>query len=106
MFKFFNCNNNVGCGHCSFQAIVRDLRHLAVKYASDRKDGARFQALSNAAKTCVSLSRKDLEVSIKDIAAPVHDVYVQKTEEKNTVRYCEFKNGTAYHLAIQELHSY
>ncbi|CAM0955851.1 unnamed protein product [Alopecurus aequalis] len=70
----------------SFQAVVRDLRHLAVKYASDRKDGARFQALSNAAKTCVSLPRKELEAAIKVLAVPVHDVFVQKTEQKNTIR--------------------
>lgn len=70
----------------SFQAVVRDLRRLAVKYASDRKDGARFQALSNAAKTCVSLSRKELDASIRLVAAFVHDVYVQKTEEKATMR--------------------
>ncbi|KAK1697144.1 hypothetical protein QYE76_013841 [Lolium multiflorum] len=70
----------------SFQAVVRDLRHLAVKYASDRKDGAKFQALSNAAKTCVSLPRKELEASIKVVAVDVHDVYVQRTEERSTVR--------------------
>ena len=96
MFKLFNCNN-VGCVHCSFQAVVRDLRHLAVKYASDRKDGARFQALSNAAKNCVSLSRKELDASIKVVAVPVHDLYVQRTEEKYTMRYCKFENSTEYH---------
>lgn len=69
----------------SFQAVVRDLRHLAVKYASDRKDG-RSQALSNAAQTCVSLSRKELDASIRVVAVFVNDVYVQKTEEKATMR--------------------
>jgi DNA-directed RNA polymerase-3 subunit RPC5 len=97
MFELFNCNN-VECVHCSFQAVVRDLRHLAVKYASDRKDGAKFQALSNAAKTCVSLPRKELEASIKVVAVDVHDVYVQRTEERGTVRYCKFENGTEYHF--------
>ncbi|KAI5007405.1 uncharacterized protein LOC123440346 [Hordeum vulgare subsp. vulgare] len=72
----------------SFPAVVRDLRHLAVKYASNKKDEARFQALSNAAQTCVSLSRKELDASIRLVAVPVHDLYVQKTEEKASVRNC------------------
>ncbi|XP_037458221.1 uncharacterized protein LOC119329310 [Triticum dicoccoides] len=75
----------------SFPAVVRDLRHLAVKYASDRKDGGRFQALSNAAQTCVSLSRKELDASIRLVAVPVHDLYVQKSEEKASVRNCLIK---------------
>ncbi|KQJ95850.1 hypothetical protein BRADI_3g19400v3 [Brachypodium distachyon] len=70
----------------SFAAVVRDLRHLAAKYASDRKDGARFQTLSNAAKTCVSLSPKELDASIRLVAVLVHDVYIQKTEDKATLR--------------------
>uniref|UniRef100_A0A0A9GGL1 Uncharacterized protein n=1 Tax=Arundo donax TaxID=35708 RepID=A0A0A9GGL1_ARUDO len=66
------------------QAVVRDLRQLAAKYASDRKDGPKLQALSNAAKSCASLPHKELEESICQVAVPVHGVYVAKpTLQKN-----------------------
>lgn len=68
------------------QAVVRDLRQLAAKYASTRKDGSKLLALSNAAKTCASLPHDKLKKSISLVAVDVHDVFVAKHEEKLTVR--------------------
>ncbi|OEL25699.1 hypothetical protein BAE44_0013283 [Dichanthelium oligosanthes] len=70
----------------SMQAIVRDLRQLAAKYASNRKDGSKLQALSNAAKSCASLPHDELKKSLLLVAADVHDVFVAKNEEKFTLR--------------------
>jgi len=68
------------------QAVVRDLRQLAAKYASNRKDGSKLQALSNAAKSCASLSHDELKHSISLVAAAVHDVFVAKPEVKVSLR--------------------
>ena len=68
------------------QAVVRDLRQLAAKYASNRKDGSKLQALSNAAKSCASLSHDELIHSISLVAAAVHDVFVAKPEVKVSLR--------------------
>jgi len=70
----------------SMQAVVRDLRQLAAKYASNRKDGSKLQALSNAAKSCASLSHDELKHSISLVAAAVHDVFVAKPEVKVSLR--------------------
>jgi len=68
------------------QAIIRDLRQLAAKYASNRKDGSKLQALSNAAKSCASLPPDELNKSICQVAVPVHSVFVAKHEERGALR--------------------
>ncbi|CAN6277533.1 unnamed protein product [Urochloa humidicola] len=70
----------------SMQAVVRELRQLAAKYASDRKEGSKMQALSKAAKDCASLSPNELKNSICLVAVDVHDVFVARHEEKLTLR--------------------
>ncbi|KAF8654908.1 hypothetical protein HU200_061337 [Digitaria exilis] len=70
----------------SMQAVVRDLRQLAAKYASDRKDEQKMQALSNAAKSCASLPHDELRKKICDVAVEVHDVFVAKHELKFSLR--------------------
>jgi len=70
----------------SMQAVVRDLRQLAAKYASNRKDGSKLQALSKAAKDCASLPHDKLKQLISLVAVDVHDVYVAKHEEKSSIR--------------------
>lgn len=70
----------------SIQAVVRDFRQLAAKYASNRKDGPKLQALSNAAKTCASLPHKELHDSICHVAVRVHDVYVAKPVMRSSLR--------------------
>jgi DNA-directed RNA polymerase-3 subunit RPC5 len=70
----------------SMQAVVRDLRQLAAKYASNRKDGSKLQALCEAAKSCASLSPDELKRSISLVAVNVHDVFVARHEQKRTVR--------------------
>ncbi|RLN04966.1 uncharacterized protein C2845_PM13G08810 [Panicum miliaceum] len=70
----------------SMQAVVRDLRQLAAKYASNRKDGSKLQALSNAAKSCASLPHDKLKNSISLVAVDVHDVFVAKPERMRTLR--------------------
>ncbi|GJN35108.1 hypothetical protein PR202_gb23845 [Eleusine coracana subsp. coracana] len=68
------------------QAIIRDLRQLAAKYASNRKDASKLQALANAAKSCASLPHEELEEMLKTISVPVHGVYIAKQTERNTLR--------------------
>lgn len=68
------------------QAVVRDLRQLAAKYASNRKDGLKLQILSNAAKNCASLPADKLKQLICLVAVDIHDVFVAKHEEKRTLR--------------------
>ncbi|CAN6311348.1 unnamed protein product [Urochloa humidicola] len=70
----------------SMQAVVRELRQLAAKYASDRKEGSKLQALSKAAKDCASLSPDELKNSIGLVAVDVHGVFVARHEEKLTLR--------------------
>ncbi|XP_066330173.1 uncharacterized protein [Miscanthus floridulus] len=70
----------------SMQAIIRDLRQLAAKYASNRKDGSKLQALSNAAKSCASLPPDELNKSICQVAVPVHSVFVAKHEDRLALR--------------------
>uniref|UniRef100_A0A0E0LT30 DNA-directed RNA polymerase III subunit RPC5 n=1 Tax=Oryza punctata TaxID=4537 RepID=A0A0E0LT30_ORYPU len=70
----------------SIQAIRRDLRQLAAKYASDRKDGPKLQALSNAATNCASFPLVDLQKSLNQVAVPVHGVYVAKPAKPNAPR--------------------
>ncbi|TKW09555.1 hypothetical protein SEVIR_6G110200v4 [Setaria viridis] len=70
----------------SMQAVVRDLRQLAAKYASNRKDVSKFQALSDAAKYCASLPHDKLKSSILLVAVDVHDVFVAKHENKLALR--------------------
>ncbi|CAL5011543.1 unnamed protein product [Urochloa decumbens] len=70
----------------SMQAVVRELRQLAAKYASDRKEGSKLQALSKAAKDCASLSQDKLKNSICSVAAEVHDVFVAKHDDKFNLR--------------------
>uniref|UniRef100_A0A0E0AT20 DNA-directed RNA polymerase III subunit RPC5 n=1 Tax=Oryza glumipatula TaxID=40148 RepID=A0A0E0AT20_9ORYZ len=70
----------------SIQAIRRDLRQLAAKYASDRKDGPKLQALSNAATNCASFPLVDLQKSLNQVAVPVHGVYVAKPAKPNSPR--------------------
>ncbi|CAO2206358.1 unnamed protein product [Urochloa humidicola] len=70
----------------SMQAVVRELRQLAAKYASDRKEGSKLQALSKAAKDCASLSHDDLTKSIYLVAVDIHDVFVAKPEQKRNLR--------------------
>ncbi|KAK3121424.1 hypothetical protein QOZ80_8BG0652890 [Eleusine coracana subsp. coracana] len=70
----------------SMQAIIRDLRQLAAKYASNRKDASKLQALANAAKSCASLPHEELEEMLKTISVPVHGVYIAKQTERNTLR--------------------
>ncbi|GJN03506.1 hypothetical protein PR202_ga20961 [Eleusine coracana subsp. coracana] len=60
------------------QAIIRDLRQLAAKYASNRKDASKLQALANAAKSCASLPHEELEEMLTGISVPVHGVYIAK----------------------------
>ncbi|CAO2163774.1 unnamed protein product [Urochloa humidicola] len=70
----------------SMQAVVRDLRKLAAKYASDRKEGSKLQALSKAAKDVASLSPDELKDSICTVAVDVHGVFVAKHEEIKSLR--------------------
>ncbi|CAL4971480.1 unnamed protein product [Urochloa decumbens] len=70
----------------SMQAVIRELRQLAAKYASDRKEGSKLQALSKAAKDCASLSPDKLKKSICKVAVDVHDVFVARHEQKLTLR--------------------
>lgn len=70
----------------SMQAVVRDLRQLAAKYASNRKDGSKLQALCNAAKNCASLPHDELNRKIHLVAVPVHSVFVAKHEDKRALR--------------------
>ncbi|KAJ1259585.1 hypothetical protein BS78_10G167500 [Paspalum vaginatum] len=70
----------------SVQAVVRDLRQLAAKYASNRKDGSRLEALSNAAKECASLPPDKLKQLLSQVAVLVNGVYVAKHEEKLSLR--------------------
>ncbi|KAG8046879.1 hypothetical protein GUJ93_ZPchr0008g12002 [Zizania palustris] len=72
----------------STQTVIRDLRQLAAKYASDRKGGQKSQALSNAAKTCASIPREELKDLIKQVAVDVHGVgvFVAKPPIKNSLR--------------------
>jgi DNA-directed RNA polymerase III subunit RPC5 len=72
--------------NCSMQAVVRDLRQLAAKYASNRKDGSKLQALCNAAKNCASLPHDELNRKIHLVAVPVHSVFVAKHEDKRALR--------------------
>ncbi|GJN09764.1 hypothetical protein PR202_ga27798 [Eleusine coracana subsp. coracana] len=81
----FKSSNNVYCSY-SMQAIIRDLRQLAAKYASNRKDASKLQALANAAKSCASLPHEELEEMLKTISVPVHGVYIAKQTERNTLR--------------------
>jgi DNA-directed RNA polymerase-3 subunit RPC5 len=68
------------------QAIVRDLRQLAAKYASNRKDVSKFQALSDAAKDCASLPHDKLKDKILLVAVDVHGVFVVKHEDRLALR--------------------
>jgi DNA-directed RNA polymerase III subunit RPC5 len=68
------------------QAIVRDLRQLAAKYASNRKDAQKWQALADAAKSGASLPHEELKTSITEVAVLVHDVFVAKHEHRNSLR--------------------
>ncbi|KAK3123420.1 hypothetical protein QOZ80_8AG0630530 [Eleusine coracana subsp. coracana] len=73
----------------SMQAIIRDLRQLAAKYASNRKDASKLQALANAAKSCASLPHEELEEMLTGISVPVHGVYIAKQanqEGRRTLR--------------------
>lgn len=70
----------------SMQAVVRDLRQLAAKYASNRKDGLKLQALSKAAKDCASLPPDKLKQYICEVAVDVHGVFVAKHEEMRSLR--------------------
>ncbi|KAF0898649.1 hypothetical protein E2562_009162 [Oryza meyeriana var. granulata] len=70
----------------SIQAVRRDLRQLAAKYASDRKDGQKLQALSIAATTCASFPLVELQNSLKQVAVLIHGVYVAKPADKNSLR--------------------
>ncbi|KAL6640018.1 hypothetical protein ACP70R_022328 [Stipagrostis hirtigluma subsp. patula] len=70
----------------SLQAVIRELRQLAAKYASNRKDGPKLQALSNAAKSCASLPHKELDESIRLVADLVHGVYVARDDKKMSPR--------------------
>ncbi|XP_015695739.1 DNA-directed RNA polymerase III subunit RPC5 isoform X2 [Oryza brachyantha] len=75
----------------SIQAIRRDLRQLAAKYASDRKDGQKLQALSNAATSCAALPLVELQKSVEQVAVHVHGVYVAKTPTKKSLRHLILK---------------
>lgn len=59
---------------------------LAAKYASNRKDGSKLQALCNAAKNCASLPHDELNRKIHLVAVPVHSVFVAKHEDKRALR--------------------
>ncbi|KAL5223419.1 hypothetical protein ABZP36_028132 [Zizania latifolia] len=91
----------------STQVVIRDLRQLAAKYASDRKGGQKSQALSNAAKTCASIPLTELHNSITQVAVPVYGVYVAKPPMKNSLRNVLIKlfrdKGPNANLTKQEI---
>ncbi|TVU42261.1 hypothetical protein EJB05_08655 [Eragrostis curvula] len=70
----------------SMQAVVRDLRQLAAKYASNRKDETRWQLYANAAKACASLPLEELKAFINEVAVPIHGVFVGKHQDKKNPR--------------------
>jgi DNA-directed RNA polymerase III subunit RPC5 len=72
--------------NCSMQAVVRDLRQLAAKYAFIEKDGSKLQALCNAAEDCASLPHDELDRSIRLVVVPIHSVFVAKDENKRALR--------------------
>lgn len=75
---------------------------MAAKYASDRKDGPKLQALSNAATNCASFPLVDLQKSLNQVAVPVHGVYVAKPAKPNSPRYAEFENTPNTILMLTE----